>query len=426
MSFPIYNKYLKIKKQNMADLIQLRRDTYDNWYFYNPVLAEGEVGIITHASGSGSSTPLSTLQCVVGDGSTPFRDLEKQAWATDNTAYVMCNTLADTAAKGVLIPGFILDNTIRVLIKMENANTAANPTLNISATGAKPIVYNGTVASATGSWAPGEVLDIYYDGTSYVANTHGDAQFSTREKVGDVGIDSVPTANSSNLVESGGVYEAIMDVSGSAAADILELQQSVFPLTVTFTNNAASPSEYTGTAITPTLTWTSTRSGSPITPTEVKIKQGSTVLVTQTPATNTGTYVASVNAIGATTFTAEVTAAGMVKSANTTINQVLPCYVGFYTPGATVNTMKGSLTKKVISGVTGISGTYSNDNATKYLTICIPDTMTIHHIKSSGFDVPMQAVATDTSMKVGGTTRTYKVYRSASPFNVTSVAIVVD
>lgn len=301
----------------MADLIQIRRDSYENWNYYNPILAEGEVGIITH-SGSAALNP---QRCKVGDGSTTWRNLPIQAWAE---------------------PGL------------------------------------------SGS-------------------------LNTR-------IDEV----------SGSLDTRLTDVSGSIATDILELQQSVFPLTVTFTNNATNPSEYTGTAITPTLTWTSTRSGSPITPTEVKIKQGSTVLDTQTPSTNTGTYVASVNSIGATAFTAEVTAAGMVKSVNTTVNQVLPCYVGFYTPGATVNTMKGSLTKKVISGITGISGTYSNDNATKYLTICIPNTMTIHHVKSSGFDVPMQAAVTDTSMEVGGTTRTYKVYRSASPFNVTSVAIVVD
>lgn len=48
----------------MADLIQLRRDTKENWEKYNPILTEGEVGLI-----------LNTLQSKVGDGIHHWNDL---------------------------------------------------------------------------------------------------------------------------------------------------------------------------------------------------------------------------------------------------------------------------------------------------------------------------------------------------------------
>ena len=52
---------------------------------------------------------------------------------------------------------------------MTNGNTASNPTLNINATGAKSIYYNGAIASPTNSWEAGEVIEVYYDGMNYQA-----------------------------------------------------------------------------------------------------------------------------------------------------------------------------------------------------------------------------------------------------------------
>jgi len=57
-----------------------------------------------------------------------------------STAYGICETAATEPAKTVEMTGFTLLEGTTVHIKFINSNTAANPTLNINATGAKPIV----------------------------------------------------------------------------------------------------------------------------------------------------------------------------------------------------------------------------------------------------------------------------------------------
>ena len=125
--------------------------------------------------------------------------------------YVTCGSGADYEVKLISDDGFELSTHLRLLVKMTNTNTHETPKLNINNTGAFTVWYNGSVASDTNTWSAGEVLDVYYDGTNerYIANTHSGAQFSTGEKVGDVGIDDEPTAGSESLVKSGGVKSAI-------------------------------------------------------------------------------------------------------------------------------------------------------------------------------------------------------------------------
>ena len=123
--------------------------------------------------------------------------------------YTTCGSNAEDQVKLISDDGFELSTNLRLLVKMNNTNTNSTPKFNINNTGVKDVWYNGSVASDTNTWSAGEVLDVYYDDTKYIANTHGGAQFSTGEKVGDVGIDAEPTANSNNLVKSGGVYSTI-------------------------------------------------------------------------------------------------------------------------------------------------------------------------------------------------------------------------
>ena len=83
------------------------------------------------------------------------------------TGYVTCPTAAGIAAKTVAKTNFALSTGCRLIVKMTNYNTASSPTLDINNTGAKPLYYNGEVASADNTWKEGEVLDVYYDGTNY-------------------------------------------------------------------------------------------------------------------------------------------------------------------------------------------------------------------------------------------------------------------
>mgnify|MGYP001774305506 CR=1 FL=1 len=86
------------------------------------------------------------------------------------SGYVTCTAAAGTSAKTVTQANFTLSTNCRLIVKMANYNTAASPTLNVNNTGAKPLYYNGEVASADNTWEAGEVLDVYYDGTNYRAN----------------------------------------------------------------------------------------------------------------------------------------------------------------------------------------------------------------------------------------------------------------
>lgn len=151
---------------------------------------------------------------------------DNEYWREDvtdlTTGYFTCGTLGNIAAKTVDAGNqFALTNNIRLLIKFTYAHTDTqnNPTLNISGTGAHAIYYNGAVASSTNTWAQNEVVDVYYDGSNFVCSTQGGAQFSTGEKVGDVGIDNEPTAGSDNLVKSGGIYK--IDENNKAFSQIL-------------------------------------------------------------------------------------------------------------------------------------------------------------------------------------------------------------
>ena len=204
-----------------------------------------------------------------------------------------------------------------------------------------------------------------------------------------------------------------------AITDELNLIKSaVFPLQLTFTRSGSSVLEYTGTSQNVTLSWTVKRNGVYLIPTSVSING-----VEQTAAPS-GSVTMSVNTLGTTTFTLSVTADGLTDTATAQVQMVLPMFMGFYVAGATVNTMSASLTKVVKSSPAG-TYTYTNDSNTKYLTICIPSTMNINTVKSSGFDVPMQQPVTDNSMTIGGAVRTYKIYRSASQINAGPMTIVI-
>lgn len=87
--------------------------------------------------------------------------------------YYECSTAAGTAAKVVSASGYSLTSGGCIRIKMTNANTANNVTLNINSTGAKALYYDGAQASSTNTWGAGEVLEVYYDGTQYQCASGG-------------------------------------------------------------------------------------------------------------------------------------------------------------------------------------------------------------------------------------------------------------
>lgn len=124
--------------------------------------------------------------------------------------YYVCDTDTDVAAKTVAATNYVLGTGGSIKVKMTNDNTVNNATLNINSTGAKPLFYEGARASSTNTWAGGDVLEIYYDGTNYQAKNVSPT-FKTGEKVNSVGVDDEPTAGSDNLVKSGGVSGQLLN-----------------------------------------------------------------------------------------------------------------------------------------------------------------------------------------------------------------------
>lgn len=95
-----------------------------------------------------------------------------------STAYGTCTTAAATAAKVATIQdsqAFTLFTGVTVHIKFTYINSAANPTLNVNNTGAKPLVRYGTTVTGTSdtqSWYAGSIVSFTYDGTSWIQNDY--------------------------------------------------------------------------------------------------------------------------------------------------------------------------------------------------------------------------------------------------------------
>ncbi len=84
----------------------------------------------------------------------------------DRTNYAVCSTDGATAEKTVACAGFTPSLGAEIVVYFKNANTAANPTLNVNSTGAKPIYYHGK-AIPTGYLAAARIVAFRSTGTAY-------------------------------------------------------------------------------------------------------------------------------------------------------------------------------------------------------------------------------------------------------------------
>lgn len=144
----------------------------------------------------------------IAEGSGKIASANSVRGAIDvRTGYFECSTSGNVDNKEVIAPGYIQTVGGCIKVKMTNANTSNNlVSLQVGSTQQKPLYYDGEPVTAVNTWEAGEVVEVYYDGTSYYANnSSGGGKFKTGEKVKEVGIDTVPTPGSKDLVESGGV-----------------------------------------------------------------------------------------------------------------------------------------------------------------------------------------------------------------------------
>ncbi len=97
-------------------------------------------------------------------------DNEKQANITDQAqvgnGFGTCDTAATTAAKTATIANFVLKKNGIVAIRFTKAVSVAGATLNVSGTGAKPILYQGSAIQPS-VIRPNTTAIMQYDGTNW-------------------------------------------------------------------------------------------------------------------------------------------------------------------------------------------------------------------------------------------------------------------
>lgn len=83
--------------------------------------------------------------------------------------FVECDTISTSANKTASWPGFTLTNGATILVKFKNENKASgNLTLNVNATGAKPIKHGETyIQGDTKYWSANDIIEFRYDGIAW-------------------------------------------------------------------------------------------------------------------------------------------------------------------------------------------------------------------------------------------------------------------
>lgn len=187
---------------------------------------------------------------------------------------------------------------------------------------------------------------------------------------------------------------------------LLALEQSEWPLSLELSINPILI-EFTGSEKDTSVAWKIMRKGVGITPTVLTFKQDGVVLSAELVAN--GSINAKVNKLGDTVFEIAVEAEGMKKSASKKLTMVLPVYMGFAGASDAAGLAITELSK--YAPLASPAGTYKIKNNADgiYLWLCVPDTMTINKVTSSGFTVPMREVQTGQT-ELGG----YKCYRSSN------------
>lgn len=135
-------------------------------------------GLKGEPGASGPEGPPGVSGQGVPTGGNPGQILKKldssnysTVWDNEKVYVGSCTSSSSSVEKTIEIGGFTLISGVTVIAKFTYSNTATNPTLNVSGTGAKPIkLYNGTDVQNNDiySWTSGAVVPLYYDGTNWI------------------------------------------------------------------------------------------------------------------------------------------------------------------------------------------------------------------------------------------------------------------
>lgn len=217
---------------------------------------------------------------------------------------------------------------------------------------------------------------------------------------------ALQTAMDKNVTELKGNVTELKGADTLHESRLLALEQSEWPLSLELSINPILI-EFTGSEKDTSVAWKIMRKGAGVTPTVLTFKQDGVALSAELVAN--GSISTKVNKLGDTVFEIAVEAEGMKKSASKKLTMVLPVYMGFAGASDAAGLAITGLSK--YAPLTSPAGTYKIKNNADgiYLWLCVPDTMTINKVTSSGFTVPMREVQTGQT-ELGG----YKCYRSSN------------
>ncbi len=165
-----------------------------------------------------------------------------------------------------------------------------------------------------------------------------------------------------------------------------------------------------------TISWTFTFNSASATPDTISVTSGSNTLISDTSVKSVSDTINST-----TSYSATATYNGVTKTASRTVSAYYPMYFGSSANTTLEESDILAMTKQSIKS--SPSGTYSiTVGQGEYLWLCVPSTMSISSVTSSGFEVPMESYITVTV-----TDKTdYRCYRSTSSFNEGTVSIVIS
>lgn len=200
---------------------------------------------------------------------------------------------------------------------------------------------------------------------------------------------------------------------------IRELQDYCFPTSLEASISPSS-AEWTGNSVEVSVSFRVLRNSKPVVADTVQIQFNGETKTLENVAEGTEKFTLSTQGYKSGSVTAKKGSTAIKNSPRPiSVNLYLPVYYGF-SKATTGNELTiTSLTK----GGSSLNGTktLTNDDATKYLWLCAPNTMSISKVTSSGFDVPFLAPV-EASTPLG----TYKCYRTQDLPGAGSMTIVIS
>lgn len=225
---------------------------------------------------------------------------------------------------------------------------------------------------------------------------------------GSTPVDAELDAESTNAIQNKAVTKAIT-----------ELQDYCFPTSLEASISPSS-AEWTGNPVEVNVAFRVLRNSKPVVADTVQIQFNGETKTLENVAEGSEKFTLSTQGYKSGSVTAKKGSTTIKNSPRSiSANLYLPVYYGF-SKATTGNELTiTSLTK----GGSSLNGTktLTNDDATKYLWLCVPNTMSINKVTSSGFDVPFLAPV-EASTPLG----TYKCYRTKDLPGAGSMTIVIS